>query len=77
MAINPKSLTLSMVSSVQNKILSYTFALIISVFIFLFLLFQVKLDHHQHMSISISMDLILLNHLDCTNLAHITTHDKG
>jgi hypothetical protein len=26
---------------------------------------------------SISMDLILLNHLDCTNLAHITTYDKG
>jgi hypothetical protein len=29
------------------------------------------------MSISISMDLILLNHLDCTKLAYITTHDKG
>jgi hypothetical protein len=28
------------------------------------------------MSISISMDLILLNHLDCTDLAHITTDDK-
>jgi hypothetical protein len=65
-----------MVYGVQNKNLSNTFALIISIVVFLFLLFQVELDHHQHMSISISMDLILLNHLDCTNLAHITTYDK-
>ena len=42
MAIDPKSLTPSMMSWVQNKNLSYTFALIFSVFVFLFLLFQVR-----------------------------------
>ena len=44
---------------------------------FSFFFSKLELDHHQHLSIFISMDLTLLTHLDCTNLAQITTHDIG
>jgi hypothetical protein len=64
-----------MVSCVQNKNLSYTFALIFLVFIFLFPLFQVELDHH-HMWSSPSLECQHALYLGCTNRAHVTPHAK-
>jgi hypothetical protein len=63
---------------VQTKIGSYQNTFALSPFLFFsFFLSKLELDHHHFMSTFIVIELILLYQLGCTNLAHITTHDKG